>query len=79
MELRVDCPDCGYNSYLVEETKTGKHLNVQVSKCNDGGCDLSIKDIENVEYEHYEDFQELSSFFNNRFTILKVEDGDCVN
>lgn len=76
MKLEINCPECGYNSYLVEETKTGKHLNVEVSKCNDGGCDLNI---ENLEHEHYEDFEELTSFFNNRFVILQIKNINCVN
>ncbi|GIZ09135.1 hypothetical protein [Flavobacterium sp. UMI-01] len=76
MKLEIDCPECGYNAYLVKETKTGKHLNVVVSKCNNGGCDLSI---ENIEHEHYEDFKELTSYFNNRYVILEIKDENCVN
>lgn len=75
MNLEIDCPECGYNSYFVKEFSTGNKFNVVVSKCTGGGCDLGYNDT----YEHYEDFSELVSFFNNRFEILEITAKNCVN
>jgi len=76
MKLEIDCPECGYNCYLVEEVSTGKNLEVVVSKCDTGGCDITI---DNNDFEHYEDFSELTSFFNNRFNILEIKSQNCTN
>lgn len=76
MKLEIDCPECGYNLYLVEELSTGETLEITVGKCNTGGCDLII---DNREPEHYECFSELSSFFNNRFNILEIKTQNCTN
>lgn len=76
MKLEFDCPECGYNAYLVEEYSTGKSLEIIVSKCDTGGCDITI---DNSEYEHYEDFSELTSFFNNRFKIVEIKSQNCTN
>jgi hypothetical protein len=76
MKLEIDCPECGYNSYLVEEILTKNKRTIVVSKCPDGGCDLSIDD---VEHQHYEDFEELSSFFNSSFNIIEITARNCVN
>ena len=76
MKLEIDCPECGYNSYIVEETTTKNKLTVVVAKCPDGGCDI---EIDNLEFQHYEDFEELASFFNLRFTIVEITSRNCVN
>jgi len=75
MKLEIDCPDCGYNLYLVKEHLTGKELQVSVGKCDAGGCDLII---ENEEPQNHKDFEELTYEFNNRFKIIKIIDGDCI-
>lgn len=74
MNLEIDCPECGYNSYIIQELSTGNKFNAVVSKCEGGGCDLEY----NGTYEHYEDFLELVSFFNNRFEILEITAKNCV-
>lgn len=76
MKLKIDCPDCGYNLYLVKEYSTGKELEVSVGKCDAGGCDLII---ENEEPQTHQDFQELASEFNSRFEIIEIINGDCIN
>lgn len=75
MKLTIDCPECGYNSYLVTETLSGTEMNAIISKCPEGGCDLSI---DNATHEHYEDFEELASFFNSRYEIVEITGTNCV-
>ena len=76
MKLEINCPECGYNSYKVVEISTGNSLSVIVAKCETGGCNI---EIDNLEFEHYEDFSELTSFFNNRFNIVDIIGQNCVD
>lgn len=58
MEIEINCPECGYNSYLVIEKSSNASMEAVISKCPDGGCDLTIN---NDYYEHYQDFDELKT------------------
>lgn len=75
MEIEINCPECGYNSYLVIENTSNTSVEAVISKCPDGGCDLTIN---NDYYEHYQDFDELKSFFTSRYTVTEITGTDCV-
>jgi len=74
--LEITCPDCGYNLYLVKDLLNNEETEVSVSKCDFGGCDLTVK---GEDSSHYEDFDELSDYFNTRFEIIDLLENNCVN
>jgi len=76
MKLEINCPECGYNTYKAIHLLSGEELNVTVSKCDNGSCDLIV---EGLEPEHYEDFNEMSIWFNGRFEITETISINCID
>lgn len=42
MNLKISCPQCGFNEYKALNTKTNKEVTITISKCETTGCDIQI-------------------------------------
>lgn len=68
MNLLKNMPKGNILQLYVFDFKDSKQKEIFISKNRYGGGDIEIS---NHEIEHYEDFEELISFFNHRFSLKK--------
>lgn len=75
MDLKISCPQCGYNEYKALNTKTEKEVTIIISKCETTGCDLEIPQDE--FYDKFENQCDLC--IPSYYTILEQTLSDCMD
>ncbi len=73
MNLKISCPQCGYNEYKALNTKTNKEVLITISKCETTGCELEISEDEVFNtFSRQEDL-----CLPSHYTILEQTLSDC--
>lgn len=77
MNLTIQCPQCGFNSYKALNVKTNKEVIMTISKCESGSCSIQIPE-DNVWEEHGQ-FDDIILYSEKRYKILQMIETDCFN
>ena len=75
MDLKISCPQCGYNEYKALNTKTNKEVTITISKCETTACELEI--TEDGVYNTFSRQEDLC--LPNHYTILEQTLSDCLD
>ncbi len=75
MNLTIECPQCGFNSYKALNVKTNKEVTMTISKCESGGCALQIP--EDDVWEEHENFNDIILYSEKSYLIIEMLETDC--
>ena len=80
MDLKISCPQCGYNEYKALNTKTNKEVTITITKCETTSCVLLIPEdeIDNT-FDQQGDLCIPSYYTILEQTLSNCEDDDSLN